>query len=343
MSNLEQFSPEAIAPFTFEDQGRHKTAMGEVMEAITLASDQGQKFSGVHLNRDFPDTDPFIVMGGFLASTIGPDNKYQAYQYAAAFPENQIFLFDVPAHGKSDGFTTDQKIEMATTQGFSKVGRAMLEAIGTKFPDAEAFTSLSGGSLGARIMLELAAHADHVGMQPQHLIGAETTGLEKRWSMGLALSFYIQEWLLQKKYKQGGGNKRLGQAFERFKAELEEDFGFNPEDFHMYSVYLRDPLAVPIFLLRSPLATNSGFAVMEEALDKYPQLRAAFVSGGLSKITRPHKIKDDFDRLINKYPNRLSWDIWPADSHNIGLPHQHPRVVAFTKFILEQEQLMIKS
>src|SRR5687768_13973120 len=145
MSSFEQFSAEVVTPFSFEDQERHQMAMNEVMEIITLTSKDGQKFSGLHLNRDFPDTAPFIVMGGFLTSTIGPDSKYQAYQYAAAFPENQIFLFDIPAHGQSDGFTAGQKLEMVTTQGFSKVGRAMLEATRAKFPDTESFTALSGG------------------------------------------------------------------------------------------------------------------------------------------------------------------------------------------------------
>lgn len=323
------FAPEAFdqahtIPFQFEGE-RHDIAMREAVDTIRLTGEGGQQFSGLHLNRDHSGKPAIVRFGAWLSASNGPEAKYAAYQYAAANPDHPVLLVDMPAHGLSDRATSEQRREIFLSRRLSRIASSQAVAVSNRLPSASEVILL-GDSLGGRVAPDVAIQAGRVGLKPVMLLGFDIAGVDERPSLGIAKAFFVDEAKTQRNYRQGADNERLDKAYEvGFKQGLVKD-----ESYKLYSVYFKDLALIALIFARSPLASRSGFDSIEEALSVNPELLAAFVSGGLSKISRLAKIQHEIDQLTARQP-RLTWDVWPNDSHSMGLAPQQPRFARYTQ------------
>lgn len=53
MTEVAKYTAETAVPFKFDDPVRHEIAMREVAETLVFTSEEGQRFTGIHVNRDF--------------------------------------------------------------------------------------------------------------------------------------------------------------------------------------------------------------------------------------------------------------------------------------------------
>lgn len=326
-----------LQPFWFEDPLRHAMAMREVAESVTLTADDGQEYSGLYVNRDFSGSGkPAIVSpNAFMEASNTPDQKYRAYQYAAANPEHPVVLIDLPSHGRSDNLTDAQRKEMLEEHRLSGVGAAQAQAVRGLLPDIKQIV-VPANSVGALVGADLARTSGELDMKPLLFVGFDMAGLEKRSSIGVAASYFIRESMRsQTHYRQNPDYHLLNDSYElRFKqelAKLEHDGGFSMPD-----VFRHDPSFLSMIIADSPLASDGGVAALEKALDTNPQLSAILVVGGMSGICRWRKIAPTVLHMEAGYPDRLAHDIWWGDSHGMGLPAQQPRPAAYTKARVEK-------
>jgi hypothetical protein len=70
-------------------------------------------------------------------------------------------------------------------------------------------------------------------------------------------------------------------------------------------------------------------------MDENPRLEAAFVSAALSKVSHWRKVEPAIKAMRGRYPDRLRWDVWPNDSHSMGLSTQQPRHAAYAHDVIQ--------
>ena len=317
-----------IEPFRFTDQERHDTALREAIETVIFDTEDGQQFSGLHLNRDFSDKPAIVRRNAWMSSVLAPEQKYAGYQYAAANPEHPIVILDMPAHGYSSKLTKLQRKEILDTGDLGLIGAAQSESVVRKLGGVKELIE-TGDSLGARIAADAARKAGELGVRPLALIGFDMVGLERRKSIAVAKSFFITEWLQSKRlYKENPATQELEQAYEEgFKTEL-ENAGFNG-GFNMVDIFRRDPKLLSFVVYKSPLATDSGVEALEKLLAAEQQIVVSLVVGGMSAICRWHKIQPTAERLERVHDGRIQFDVWPEDAHGMGLAPQQPRMAAY--------------
>jgi hypothetical protein len=106
--DAERFSAGNVAPRFFEGE-RQAIALREASELITLNGEKGQRFSGLHFNRDFAGNLAIVSLRGMFEDVNDIGLRYTGYQIAAANPENPVLLINIPAHGDSDPLTVAQR------------------------------------------------------------------------------------------------------------------------------------------------------------------------------------------------------------------------------------------
>jgi hypothetical protein len=328
----EQFDQQNIQALWLKqsEPERHRDLMREVLDVVSVKANGGQAFSALRLNRDQVDgRTPLVISGQFLASVCNPDRKWEGYQLAAHLPETPILLIDNPAHGRSDNFTVEQKLESLELKRFSKVGRAFLQVSRRVFSEAVTldFEGCSAAGLG---VMEMAWQAETQGFTPRKLVGLEPTGLERRSGISLSLGFFIREHLDQSRYAIDPAGAQLRASFKQFESEL-KNYGYQASDgISTFSPLQRDgAFLIPSFLFRNGLATTAGFDALEVTLESEPDFSADFMSGLLSHISRWKAIEPRVNQLQARFPDRLSWQVWPNDNHSVGLASQQPRLAAF--------------
>lgn len=327
------FTAEAVEPVWFSDAERHEIAMREVSEQVYFTSDSGQRFSGLHLNRDYAGiSTPIVQLGSFMGASKTPDNRYRAYQYAVAEPERQFVILDMPSHGSSDPMTDAQRQETFRSKKLSKIGQAQAEGVRRFMPEAGSLI-VTGDSLGAQIATDFTQHAPSLDLQPELLVGFDMAGTENRLSVSLSASYFIGETIIGKQYHRGPDNMKLESHLQRFRDELNAR-GVTDTAFDPLATFKSDPLIGLFTIMRSPLANDAGLEVLDQALSENESLIAAMVSGGLSKVCRWQKIADKVQDLNVRYGERFSWDLWPNDSHTMGIGSQQPRMALFVSEVI---------
>jgi hypothetical protein len=148
----------------------------------------------------------------------------------------------------------------------------------------------------------------------------------------------LDGWLLQSRYHKGEANNVYDLAVNvRFEPDMASmDF----KDTHNalkndLQIFKKEPLFRRSLFRKMPLANNSGITSIERAMEINPDMLATFVSAGLDKVIHWQKVKPEVDRLLSLYPDRLSWDMWPSDSHAMGIDAQTPRYAACIKKIAD--------
>lgn len=329
MNIPEDFSVEKSSSFWFEDPERHQTAMREAVETLVLTADDGQRFSALHLNRDFSEKPAIVSFDAMFTGCNSPEQKYAAYQYAAANPDRAVLKIDMPAHGYSDALTDRQYKEITDDHKLKGIAQSHAEALRRRLPEADDVIAV-GDSLGARGALDFAQVATNLGFQTLKMVGFDTVGLEERLTPAVSFSYFLQEWRKNRKLYYNEANQHLNDAYEdRFKGQLAE-YGFE-NDFSMTEVFKRDPRILGFVLANSPLAAKTGVESLKTVLENRPDFTADLVVGGLSSICRWRKIKPLAECLEKTFPGRVSFDVWPNDSHGMGLAPQQPRMAAFVK------------
>lgn len=332
--NPADFTAANTAPRQFEDPERHRIAMREAIETVILTGENGQKFSGLHLNRDFTDQPAIVRLGGWFEDVEGDGLKYTAYQYAAYNPENPVILIDMPAHGQSDSLTAPQRRQIVRTGKVSGVASSQALAASSRLEESEDVVVV-GESAGGMLASTFAIKMGKLGLKPLAIVGFEIAGVDKRPSLGLAASFLIDGHFMQRMYHKGPDNKRLDRAYELdFRQELAR-LGGESRSSSLMRIFRVEPTYMGFLVVRDPLASDGSFEDIEQAMDLNPDMKAAFVSGSLSRIGRWKKIEPQVDRLLLYYPGRLSWQTWLNDNHSMGIAAQQPRQAKYTRAVID--------
>lgn len=329
------------APLDFRDTDaeRHEVAVREVSEVLTGETEDGQRLSYLHVNRDFETEPPIICIGSMFVDSGMAELKYAAYQRAATFPDRSILLLDLPAHGQSDALTDAQYSEITVSRGLTRVARAEAEIAKRRLPDITQ-TVVYGESVGARVALDFAQKIGEIGVEPLAVLGVEAIGLEKRLSVSVSGSYFLAEPRMhQVLYRDKGDykiqNSTYEAAFQDFKAELTRAVNFDQNILKMQlRVFKTDPRYITMLFSNSPLAADTGRQSLETLLEDQPKLPVRLVVGGLSRICRWRHIHEWAENLQANQPERLRFDVWPYDSHGVALAPQQPRLTATLKEVI---------
>jgi hypothetical protein len=337
MVNAEEYASDRVEPFWFDNPERHATAMREAVETMILTADDGQRFSALHLNRDFSDRPPIVSIASMFSGCNSPEQKYSAYQYAAAHPDRGVLKIDMPANGYSDALTDDQYKEIMNSQTLTRIAKSQATALRSHLPEAGDIIVV-GDSLGARDGMDFVLGASTLGFHALKLIGFDPVGLEDRPSLNVSFSYFVREWRKSRRLYYNEANQRLSEAYEdAFKKQLAEH-GFE-SDFSVAEVFRRDPRIRDFVFAKSPLATDTGVKSLETMLESQRDLTADLVIGGLSTICRQHKVVPMLEHLEEVFGDRLTHSIWPNDSHGMSLAPQQPRMAAFVKDTLDDSSI----
>jgi hypothetical protein len=194
-----------------------------------------------------------------------------------------------------------------------------------------------GQSAGGRLAPDFVVKAAEMGLESKGLLGISMVGLDKRPSLSTASAFVIDGFWAQHKYYRDPANTKLDRGMERFEMQMTA-INFRSKHNALandYRIFRKSPSYLMFLLARSPLADDGGFKAIERAMDSNPDLHAAFVSGGLDKVTRWHKIEPQVFKLASLYLDRFSWDVWPEDGHSMGIGSQQPRFAACVRTVIE--------
>lgn len=333
--DAECFCAANVKPQFFEGE-RQAIALREASEVVIMTGEDGQKLSGLHFNRDFSSNTAIVKLNGMFVDVDSVDQRYSTYQLAAANPDNPVITINIPAHGESDPLTPAQRKEILGGRQVSLVAASQAVAAASRLKECSDVAAI-GQSAGGRLAPDFTVKAAEIGLNPVALAAFEPAGLDKRPSLVTFMSFFKDGFLAQKNYHRTDADRRLDEGLEKFSAELEED-GF--DDAHNavlndIRIFSRSPSYIGFILTRSPLSDDGGFKSIERAMDVNPRMRAAFVSGGLDKVTRWRKIEPRAKRLVSLYRDRMSWDVWPDDGHSMGIGSQQPRFAAAVRTMLE--------
>lgn len=326
--DAERFSAAHAEPVFFEGE-RQAIALREAGEVVSMPGTAGQIFAGLHLNRDFAGNRGIVRLGGMFEDVASQDLRYIGYQLAAANPENPILMMNLPAHDGSDPLTTAQRKAIVRGGDLSPVAASQAVAARTRLEGTTGIIA-TGQSTGARLVPDFARMAGEAGLVPEALAGFSPVGLDRRPSFMTAINFFVDGYLAQGKYHEGSDNLRLDLGLERFRSDMSEA-GFR--DTHSAvgnaaGIFEQDPSYLGFLLADSPLSDDGGFEAIAWAMDVNPDMRAAFVSGGLDKVTRWRRIEPRVKGLVDAYEGRLTWDVWPQDGHSMGIGAQQPRFAA---------------
>ncbi|HET9098702.1 MAG TPA: alpha/beta hydrolase [Candidatus Saccharimonadales bacterium] len=327
------YSASKIAPLWMNGD-RHEDLMSELADERRFISFSGQHFSGLHVNRFFASSIPLVRLGSWLSASNTPEAKYTMYQFAAANPERQILLIDMPSHGSSDNLSAKQWAETVRFQKVSEIGKAQAEAVRSHIPSATEIIVV-GDSLGGRVAPDFARHAGQLGLNPILIAGFDIAGIDKRRSLRMAEAFFIAEKKRQHRYHEGPQNMALDEAYDHQFVPMLPRYGMSNVKYNPMAVYKKNPLLSLFFLARSPIASNTAFQSIEAVLDYNDQVIASFVSGGLSKVCRWQHIQEDIQSLKDKYNKRFTWDVWPNDSHSMNIAPQQPRFAQLTRNMID--------
>jgi hypothetical protein len=331
----EQFSAANVEPQFFEGE-RQAIALREAAEAIVMTGEDGQKLSGLHFNRDFAGNPAIVKLGGMFIDADNMEQRYAGYQLAVANPENPVIMMNIPAHGESDPLTPAQRKQIIGDRQVSLVaGSQAVAAMSRLEGTGEVITT--GQSAGGRLAPDFTVKAGEMGLKPVALVGFEPAGLDKRPSLVTATAFFVDGFLAQRNYHEGTNNLRLDLGVERFKEDMAAT-GFHDSHDAFASgvgIFEKDPSYIAFLLANSPLSDGGGFEAIERAMDANPDMQAAFVSGGLDKVTRWRKIAPRVQQLTDAYEGRMSWNVWPYDGHSMGIGAQQPRFAAAVRSVME--------
>lgn len=335
MLDAEKYSAANVSPQFFEGE-RQAIALREATELVSLRGDGDQLLAGLHLNRDYSSNLAIVWLNGMFEDVQSLSLRYAGYQLAAANPENPILVINIPAHGQADPLTPAQRQEILSKKQLSLVAASQAMAASRRLPQTSQVV-VAGQSAGARLAPDFAVAVPELDIQPKALVGFNMAGLDKRPTIASSLAFLLDGYLLQYKYHRGAADRRLDEAMEvRFRRETER-IGFYDQHNALvndYRVLRQDPSYAAFLLAGSPLAADTGFTAIEQAMNVNAGLQAALVSAGLDKVTRWRKIEPRARQLANAYPGRLSWDVWPNDRHAMGIATQSPRIAAAIKSVI---------
>jgi pimeloyl-ACP methyl ester carboxylesterase len=333
MKSPEAYAPQNIEPFWFEDSERHDTAMREAVETLVLTTDDGQRFSALHLNRDFSEKPPIVSLNAMFTGCNSPEQKYKAYQYAAANPERPIVALDMPAHGYSDRLTDVQYWEIIGRSGLTAIGCSLAEVLRGRLEDAQEMVVV-GDSLGARIGFDFTDQASDFGFETSNIFGFDPVGLEDRSTLAVNVSYFAKEALRSRRLYTSEPNDRLNYGYETvFKRELAKR-GFE-NNFSMMGVFRTDPRILRFLVAGSPLAPGTGITSIKRMLLRQQSLTANMVVGGLSSICRQREVVPALEQVEDElFGDRLQHEVWPNDAHGMGLAPQQPRMAAFVRDML---------
>jgi len=328
----ETFSAQNTEPYRFADEARHEAALREADELVCLRN-RNQRFSGLHLNRDFSEGPVIVRVGSMNSASTTESQKYTAYQYAAAFPENPVISIDLPSHGGSDRHTIVQRAERLIKKSGSLTAHAEAKAVHAYLPNASEYIII-GDSFGAQLVPEFAIKIGELGLKPLLIMGFDMTGVNYFNTRKTFLRMNKARKSGHSAYHDGEANGRLDEAFEDFCAEMNQ-LSSNERVYNPFHVGKRDPVFTLLSLLRSSTNSESGMNALEKSLKCNEDMIAAMVSGGLSKICNWKKIQGRVELMKQMYGDRLSWDVWPEDSHSMSIAPQQPRSAAFAKHIVD--------
>lgn len=328
MITYTECSRQPVVPFQFEDEERHQVAIREVSEVLRFETDSGQGFSGLWANRGAGGT-LRVKLNAFAEASNNPEQQFIAYQNAAAAPEDEFVMMDLPSHGHSDNMTREQRREIATSGGFSLVGEAQAEALRNELPNACAATT--GASTGAIAAADFARRAAELGIEPVGIIGYEMLGLEKRPSAAVAFNYFVRERLKTAKlYGENKWNEAGYKAFDVFKWDLRQADGIDP-NYRIYRMFQRDPRFFTYIFHNMPMASGQGLHAFERFMDEQPGAMASLVFGGLSSMCRWQNLQGPLGVLQDRYPGRVEVSLYPDDSHGMNFYPESPRIAADTK------------
>lgn len=337
MSKYERYEPAAISPFEFADQQQQEDVLREATEQRLGVAENGQHFSGVHVNRAFGGQSLIYRPNSLFGSTANADQQYIASQYAAAFPEQGYLSLDLPAHGASDRLTKAQRREISKSDGsLGSVVNAQFEAALDLVPDLQNVI-LTGEALGELFAVEFAAQAAAKGIRVRHLFGFDPLGMEKRSPVALAGSYLgnAQKSRNQRKHQSNEvGEQALEDAFSKVFVPRVEQYGpikAATQAGHA-GLMARERTVVRLMLKKSPITRDTGMQALETALDTQPDMRADFVFAGRSvvgRLTEPVRAK--LEAMHHETDSRVQFSEWPDDNQDIGLARHQPRLVTYVK------------
>lgn len=263
----------------------------------------------------------------------GADQKYIAYQEAAAFPNRSVIIIDQPAHGASDILTPLQIKAIRQEGDLRPVGAAQASAVKSRIPGVRQLV-LTAEALGARVGVEIAAAAPELDLEVLHMFGFDMPGLEKRRSIGgVGLGFLLRVPKSRSLYQKGEANQNLSASFEDFQKELAQYGSVHvPTARTEAGVWKRQRSLITFLLRNSPLANDRGAETLQEALESNQNMMVNLVFGGLSAVGRLNeKTKSRLAELNYTTGNRIDKDLWPDDDQGMGYAHHRPRLTAYEK------------
>lgn len=335
MLTYQEYPREVVVPLRFEDEERHQTAIREAGEVLRFEADNGQGFSGLYLNRGASKA-VVLKLNAFAEASNNPEQQFIAYQNAAANPDKEFVMLDLPSHGYSDNMTSPQRKEIATTGGFSQVGEAQAEALRGRLPNVVVATT--GASTGAIAAPDFARKVAELGVKSTGIIGYEMLGLEKRPSAAVAFNYFVRETLKTAKlYGENKWNEASYRAFDAFKWDLQQTGGTDP-NYRVYSMFQRDPRFLTYVFHNMPMASGQGLYAFERFMDEQPAAVASLVFGGLSAMCRWRKLQGPLGMLQQRYPGRVLVGLYPDDSHGMNFYPESPRIAADTKVRVDEMQ-----
>jgi len=271
----------------------------ELTANITIGKDTGQEFGALWVNRTAEvtaDTQPLIVINGFMGNLTAVDDKMRTYFLARAMPERQILVVEQLSHGLSAKFNHQQRADLCDHGDASSVGMAMQRAISGFVADkipATTHAVLHGDSFGSRIGLDV-AKADLNSNDGNLFSGMhifELPGTRDR-RFRIHGSYFGYEWLRSNNYRDEWVDGAKGQFIDYLNTygELERP---------QHSFFQRDPGGALRNFWHSILGYSTGLAVLEELVDhKLPVTR---IVGGASRIDNPVYARREWQELGGQF------------------------------------------
>lgn len=327
--NFDQFNADVIAPFNFTGES-HDTAMEELNETVMLQGSGGQSVSGLHMNRSASSNVQIVRVNSLGSSSATRQQKYVAYQLAAANPEHSVLMIDLFSHGYSDRFSSMQRAEMTRYKRLSRVGFSLASAV-VAHSGASTDYVIEGDSFGAQAAVELCRGMRQLGAKPKLLIGFDMTGTNKIPARTEIMKrFKSSSGHGNMAYHMGVGNRTLDQGYQEFSNELDK-YGYQGPEYSWTTVPKRDPFFVAGILTRSPISSDMALQTLHEVLSEDEQLAVAMVSGGLSRVCNWNIISPKVLSLLSSFEDRITWEVSRNDSHSMGIAEQQPRSAAYLK------------
>lgn len=326
------YTAKAVPPAEFPDEHKRQTALWDIINFKLLSGTGGQRLSGIYTNRS-ADGIPIVRLNAFNGDSTKAQQQYTAYQYAASNPGNPILQIDLPSHGYSDRLSVRQRLELLSKKTLGAVAASQAVAIADFMPNREEFV-LVGDSVAGLLAMEVAIALKKLGLYTRAVLGYDPVGFSTRSDLSFhAGIFKARGQNRHRRYHEGAANQRLDKSYEAFKDELKA-MGYPSKSYSPVDVYRKDPLLMPV-MFRSPLSSEAGYETLTTLMEDTAAC-AAFVSGSLSQSCPYDKIHPRLIPIARKYEDRIRWDVWPGDSHSMGIAEQQPRFASYTGAVLKR-------